>query len=131
MSNQNQYVITTLANKSISNLKILYLDWLIFFFIYLDANVMYGTYSLLFIYMNYRNNIVIWKQKFVINYICSLNLYKFNVLAPRCSSVYSTNLRKIFIAGKFSLYRIPSGRKEQGLELLETKNKSDFDWWVS
>jgi hypothetical protein len=44
------------------------------------------------------------------------------------SSVYSTNLRKIFIAGKFSLYRIPSGRKEQGLELLETKNKSDFDW---
>ncbi|CAI8607433.1 unnamed protein product [Vicia faba] len=30
--------------------------------------------------------------------------------------------------GKFSLYRIPSGKKESGLELLETKNKSDFDW---
>jgi len=38
------------------------------------------------------------------------------------------NGRKIIIAGKFSLYRIPSGRKENGLELLETKTKSDFDW---
>lgn len=34
---------------------------------------------------------------------------------------------KIFIAGKFSLYKIPSGRKEFGLEFLET-NKSEFDW---
>lgn len=38
------------------------------------------------------------------------------------------NGRKFYIAGKFSLYRIPSGRKENGLELLETKTKSDFDW---
>ncbi|KAK7314088.1 hypothetical protein VNO77_39298 [Canavalia gladiata] len=30
-------------------------------------------------------------------------------------------------SGKFSLYRIPSGRKENGLEFLET-NKNDYDW---
>jgi len=31
------------------------------------------------------------------------------------------------ISGNFSLYRIASGKKEYGLEFLET-NKNDYDW---
>ncbi|CAK8561147.1 unnamed protein product [Lathyrus sativus] len=42
-----------------------------------------------------------------------------------CDTNYGANG---IIEGKFSLYRIPSGKKESRLEFLETKNKSDFDW---